>query len=52
MLVHLTVIIRTASYMDSAVDSVIEYVGSVPEALRGLREGYYGIDEEGEVYVK
>lgn len=40
------------AFGDEFVDSVIEYEGSVPEALFGLREGYYGIDEEGEVYVK
>ena len=31
------------------VDDVIEYEGSVPEALRGLREGYYTMNEEGEI---
>lgn len=40
------------AFGDEFVDSVIEYEVSVPEALFGLREGYYGIDEEGEVYVK
>lgn len=36
---------------DEFVDKVIYYEGSVPEALRGLREGDYGIDKEGDVYV-
>lgn len=37
---------------DELVDGTLEYEGCAPEALRGLKEGCYGIDEEGEVYVK
>lgn len=37
---------------DELVEGALEYENSAPEALRGLREGCYGIDEEGEVYVK
>lgn len=30
-------------------DGALEYEGWVPEALRGLREGYYTMNEEGEI---